>query len=152
MNENKTYTWEELRAMPEGAVIKDWMIGDIRCLILRCYSSLCGYVGIKDTSKLAGLKYNEITLNVHWGLSFTGEGDGIMRPLGWYFFGWDYGHCDDYAFYYDTSPRMYDNPYFQNQKKWLVEDIIPHVESAAQELALLEKVENLIGKKKRKAK
>jgi hypothetical protein len=65
-------------------------------------------------------------LNVHGGLTFAGKGDGVNRPDGVYWYGWDYAHAGD-ASLFDfllTSP-------ISREKKWKVDEVRKEVKAAA---------------------
>ena len=134
----KELTWEELCKMESGTVLKDWFEDNIRCLILRGPSSLCAYLGIPTKHPLAGFEYDDIPLECHGGLTFCGEGGGkdIYRPAGLYWYGWDYSHYKDYAFYYDTIAfeREYNH---SDEKKWLVEDVMEDMRSTLYDFKML---------------
>ena len=113
-----TKTFEQLAADPEGTVYKEGYSNDIRYIILRGTSALCAYVGIPKKHPLAGHHYNNFCLPVHGGLIFGGEGKGDFLPEDYFWYGWDYGHCNDMSFYNLTSPD-----YALNGKKWTVKDV-----------------------------
>ena len=60
--------------------------------------SLCGYVGIPKEHRFWGTEYgthdelDDISDNVHGGISYSAEGDD-----GWWYFGFDTAHADDFA-------------------------------------------------------
>lgn len=114
MKDFKEILWEDLLAMEEGTIIKDWFDEGVRCIIVRGPSSLCAYVGIPSSHPLSGFDYDEVPIRCHDGLTFSGEGDKY-RPEGYYWYGWDYGHSEDYAFYYDTILKKKEG----KDKKWL---------------------------------
>ncbi len=95
---------------------------ELPCLILRAVGRgigghLNGYVGVpkrhpSSGSKMknigsfmgrdgpiADVKYEDLEENVHvhGGLTFSGEGDGELRPTGFYWFGFDCAHAGDYS-------------------------------------------------------
>lgn len=110
-------TFEELAADPVGTVYVDKIADGIRFLVMRGPTSLCAYVGVPLDHPIAGMDYNDIDLQVHGGLTFGREGAGTF-PAGWYWYGWDYSHCDDKSFYdlkYNSS---------RNGKPWTVEDVV----------------------------
>jgi hypothetical protein len=57
----------------------------------------CGYVGLPPGSPHFEDKYQDVVMDVHGGLSFSGYGDeiGLAEDLWW--FGFDCGHAGDYA-------------------------------------------------------
>ena len=60
--------------------------------------TLCGYVGIPKEHRFWGFSYDaedelqDISDNVHGGLTYGQEGDD-----GWWYFGFDTAHADDFA-------------------------------------------------------
>jgi hypothetical protein len=73
----------------------------LRLIIMRGPAGWCCYIGVPLDSPLAGLPYSgEMDrFECHGGLTFAGAGDGIHRPEGWYYFGWDYAHSGDWTAY-----------------------------------------------------
>lgn len=116
-------TWEEISKDKSGTIYKDWFDRGIRCLIVRGPGALCAYLGIPENHPLANKDYSDLPLAVHGGLTFAGTGEGVF----WY--GWDYGHSGDYAFYYDEPPLIgrFDH---SDEKKWTIEEIEKEVNEA----------------------
>jgi hypothetical protein len=111
-------TFEELAKDKSGTIYEDWYEDGIRCLIMRGPGALCGYLGIPKDHPLAGRSYDDIPLQVHGGLTFSGEGDS-WRPKGFYWYGWDYGHVGDKSFYdLKYPPRI-----AIEEKVWTVEEV-----------------------------
>lgn len=137
-------TWEEMRKDKSGTIYKDWFEDGIRCLIMRGPASLCAYLGVPETHPLADKSYDDIPLSVHGGLTFSCKGDG-MRPTGYYWYGWDYAHCNDYAFYYDEPPLA--NGFDHSpDKKWTVDEVEKEIKSAVYDFKMLVKLaENIKG-------
>jgi len=118
-------TWEELKNLKSGTILKDWYDGEVRCLILRGPVILCAYIGVSIGSPFAGKHYSEIDLDCHGGLTFSGKGDGKYRPKGWWWYGWDYGHLGDSVFY--------DSVFEQDNQQWLVEDVEREIKQAIEQ-------------------
>lgn len=80
---------------------------DFRLLIIRGPTATwCCYIGVSLSSPLSGLSYSDSPVSnfqCHGGLTFAGYGDDGIRPGGWYYFGWDYGHYGDWR----DMPRPY---------------------------------------------
>ena len=113
--------WEEIKSKESGTILHDVLDGGIRFIVMRGPCSICAYVGIPSEHPLAGFHYNEIPVRAHGGLTFSGEGEGAKwRPEGFYWYGWDYGHSGDKAFYYDDMPALLS----LNDREWLVEGVI----------------------------
>src|SRR3989344_858909 len=95
-------------------------------IIQHSMGHLCGYVGIpRDQNHLLyGIRYNkciwecsyytsdissclhsgnkphqsqEMLLKVHGGITYSEEGQGDYLPIGYWWFGFDAAHCDDYV-------------------------------------------------------
>jgi hypothetical protein len=75
----------------------------LRGLVLQGPIALCAYVGVPLDHWAAGME--DLDFDCHWGITFRGEGDGAMRPAGWYWYGWDYGHCTDVVDLPPLSPE-----------------------------------------------
>ena len=75
-------------------------VSGYKCRILRneITGSLCGYVGIPREHRFWGTEYNthdeldDISDNVHGGLTYSRE-----ESDGWWYFGFDTNHIDDFA-------------------------------------------------------
>ncbi|WP_157266534.1 hypothetical protein [Azohydromonas aeria] len=74
----------------------------LRALVLRGPMSLLAYIGVPLDHWAAG---TDLDFRCHWGITFEGEGEGMMRPAGWYWWGWDYGHCTDVVDLPPLSPE-----------------------------------------------
>lgn len=64
-----------------------------RGLILQGFAGMCAYVGVPRDhwiADMAGLHFE-----CHGPVTYRGEGDGDIRPAGWYWYGWDYQHAGD---------------------------------------------------------
>ena len=95
----------------------------IRFIVMRGSCSLWAYVGIPNEHPLAGHSYKDLPIRAHGGLTFGSKGDGEKgkyRPRGFFWYGWDYSHSGDYAFFYDKDPV------FESigDRRWLAEDVI----------------------------
>lgn len=144
---NNKYTWEQLVSLKEGTVLVDKFDEGVRIFILRGPSSICCYLGIPIDHPLAGLNYNNIPIDCHGGFTFGGEGDGGYRPGSFYYYGWDYGHSGDYAFYYDTITLLQRYSH-EDEKKWLLEDVENDMWNTLYNFKLLVKLsETIISKK-----
>lgn len=134
MEENKT--WEELVkdhesivGKPKSIIYRDWFDEGVRCLIMSGGASLCAYIGVPINHPLAGFDYDNLAIDCHGGLTFSGEGDGKIWPQGYWWYGWDYAHSGDYSFYND-SPYLKGKYDHSDEKKWLVEDVAKDMWSA----------------------
>jgi hypothetical protein len=137
-NEMTIPTWEQMCKDKSGTIYRDWFEDGLRCLVMRGPGALCAYVGVPLDHPLAGRSYEDIPVRVHYGLTFSGEGDGKWRPKGSYWYGWDYYHCDDYSFYYDTSPSSVLR--HTEYKKWMVNEVEAEIQDALYEFKKLMKL------------
>lgn len=141
--------WEELLQVKEGEIILDKFDEGIRFIIIRGPSALCAYIGIPLDHPLSGFDYDSIPIECHGGLTFAGKGDGY-RPEGYYWYGWDYGHSGDYAFYYDTLPQLTNSLSYlrQQDKKWTPDEVEKDSWSAMYSFRTLMKLaEKIVSKK-----
>ena len=115
-------SWEEMCKDESRTTYRDWYEDGVRCLIVRGPGGLCAYLGVPIDHHLSGRGYDNIPLDCHGGLTYSGEGDGKYRPKNWYWYGWDYSHSGDYAFYYDQDPLVGKFNHGE-EKKWLVDEV-----------------------------
>lgn len=73
-----------------------------RGLILRTHYCYCAYIGVPQDHWLADMQ--ELQFECHWGVNFREPGDGGLRPAGWFWYGWDYGHAGDQTFLLQSMP------------------------------------------------
>lgn len=108
-------SFKELAELESGTILEDGYENEVRYIIMRGPSALCAYVGLPIGHPLAGMNYNDLPLDCHGGLTFgkEGEGEDSFRPRGLFWYGWDYGHSGDRAFYYEDD-------YFKDDKEWTV--------------------------------
>ena len=110
-------SWEDVVAAESGKILVDRFEDGFRFLVMRGPSTLCAYFGVSEDHPLAGKAYDDIPIECHGGLTFASGGRDNW-PKGWYWYGWDYGHCDDYAIYDDTLSGL------RNGKKWTVKAVV----------------------------
>lgn len=55
--------------------------------------SLCAYIGVPHDHWMANTE--EVNFVCHRRITYRGEGGGELRPFGYYWHGWDYGHFGD---------------------------------------------------------
>jgi len=70
----------------------------LKLLILRNerLGHLCGYVGVPEGHPFYGKDLEQLAdLDVHGGVTFTEEGDGKLRPKGFWWIGFDCAHFGD---------------------------------------------------------
>ena len=115
----KELSWEEIKAIKVGTILHNELDDGVRFIIMRGPSSLCAYVGVPISHPLAGQEYDSLPISCHGGLTFSRKGEQ-QWPEGFWWYGWDYSHCDDYLFYYDDGSYS-DN--LRKGRKWLIEDV-----------------------------
>lgn len=103
-------TFQQLSELESGTILEDAYHGGVRYLIMRGPGALCAYVGVPSGHALSGEDYDNIDLECHGGLTFSGAGSGEYHPEGFYWFGWDYAHCGDKTFY-DLQDDPDDTPW-----------------------------------------
>jgi hypothetical protein len=107
-------SWEDVVEAEPGHVFYQKYEDGIQQVILRGPFHLCAYLGIPKSHPMAGHEYDNVPIPVHGGLTFAGTMpalDTIQPGLWWY--GWDYGHCDDYSIWSTPIPN-----YHQSGTKW----------------------------------
>lgn len=116
-NETKAMTWDEACGAAVGTVFIDRFDEGVRFVVLRGPGSCCAYLGIPKTHPLAGLKYDDLSVSCHGGLTY-GSGGAPSEALGddMYWYGWDYAH------YQDASMHRFDEPRY-DEHRWTPEEI-----------------------------
>lgn len=113
----------------EGTVARDFTDKDsgLRGLVIRGGYSWCGYVGVPTPHPLFGLE--ELQFECHWGITFRGQGDGVLRPASFYWWGWDYSHAGDSVCWPPEFLEMADAAGFQlpGGKHWLLDEVVEDV-------------------------
>ena len=93
-------TFGEVAEDESGTIYLDEFEDGVRSLIMRGPCALCAYMGVPFDHPLAGFEYDILPIECHGGFTFAGEGTEENKwPEGFYWYGWDYGHCDDKSFY-----------------------------------------------------
>lgn len=91
----------------------------------------CCYIVIPPGNPLYLVDYNKIDINVHWGLTF-GERNKFFDDK--WCIGWDYAHCDDWAWYYPLG------------RKWTTAELFNEVVDAIEQLNSGEVYKKLLNK------
>lgn len=125
-----------------ATVLKDFLLPDtpLRGLIIQGDFALCAYLGVPQDHWVADM--DSLEFPCHWGVTFNGPGGDGLRPEGWYWYGWDYGHAGDaiafppellahWAAQGHELPRL-----ASTGKQWTVEEVEHEVIDAA--ISLLE--------------
>lgn len=94
----------------------------------------CAYIRVPRDEFPAGLNCDVLDryVDVHGG--FTYSSSSILyapHSKDWWYFGWDYGHCGDYAGYYQNEPK---DSCLHNTKRWTTEEIVAECEACCAEL------------------
>ena len=122
-----------------------WESDGIRCVVMALHSHFTAYLGIPEKSKLAGLDYDELPLEVHGGLTFSRYGDDTYLPKGFYWFGWDYTHAGDYHYpgedMIKRDPELFINR--GDKKDWTLGEVKKEVEWALDDFKKLTKISEL---------
>jgi hypothetical protein len=123
----------------QGEIIKDWMEGGIRCLIMRGPASFCAYLGVPEGHPLEGFSYDDIPLDCHGGLTFAGiNKSGGTRPKNWYFYGWDYAHAGDKCHYEIELPQFSEvGKIIENGKDWTDEEVEHEIRSVLYDFKII---------------
>lgn len=99
-------TFDDVKAAEVGHVFCDEFDEGVRFVILRGPGSLCAYVGIPSSHPLAGWEYDDLNIDCHGGLTYSGSsvhGDGST-----YWYGWDYNHSGDRGTYDRIFPSSFE--------------------------------------------
>lgn len=106
-----------------------------RGLILRSMTHFCAYIGVPEDSWLADMEH--LDFQCHRGVNFRRPGDGVHRPKGFFWYGWDYGHAGDEMTFppevMDVMPAEFAD-LLPKGKKWTVEEIEQDIFDAAMDL------------------
>jgi len=110
-------TWEEVVNADYGHVYIDRFEDGLRFLVLRGPGSLCAYVGLAKDHPLAGKSYDDLPVDCHGGLTYSG--DSLKgAPEGYWWYGWDYAHCDDQSTYTDRIEGKQWTPEEVDKDSW----------------------------------
>jgi len=110
---------------PPEKTKKRWTSHGFECAVAMGTVAICGYIKLPADHPYYGLWHHDISLDVHYGLTFS-----CKAVDGWWI-GWDYGHAGDWiGFSYAECGIEYEVP----GKIWTVEDVTVEVEAAAREL------------------
>ena len=120
--------------MTTTAPLLDYLIvgTDFRALVIHTGFSMCAYIGVPKSHWLSNME--DLQFDCHWGVTFSGEGDGQLRPEGWYWYGWDYAHYGDHIAFPEGSIPPQLAEHFNNifrGKKWTLAEVEQDVLDAA---------------------
>lgn len=133
----------DISKIPKGTILRDWHDGGVRIVVLRSTFSMNVYLGVPTDHPLAGFGYDDIPLDCHGGLTFSSEGTDKILPKGYYWYGYDYAHSGDYA-WYDSGTSDFIG---ENDKKWSLKEIVDDAWSPIYEFKKLIKLAERIKSK-----
>lgn len=107
-------------------ILRDFLLADtpFRGLILRTEFCLCAYIGVPESHWMANME--ELDFPCHRGLTFNAPGGDGLRPAGWYWYGWDYGHAGDRLQLPEALMSVMDDAmknFFLGGKAWTAEEV-----------------------------
>jgi hypothetical protein len=120
MNAN---TMDEYRQLPAGTKLLDESAGDYRIIVRRGSLSLIGCIGVPRHDRLWGQSHKTLPVDVHQGMHFSGEGNGIDWPSGWWWFGWTYQHAGDAMMVSPEMPAVLRALLERPGKEWTVNEV-----------------------------
>lgn len=136
----------DITKVEKRTIVRNKKHGKLRFVVLRANFSWTAYVGIPEDHELAGKNYDDIDVNCHGGLTYSGKGGDGFLPKGYYWYGWDYAHLGDYCWYESDGyePRFIDRT---RDHKWTIEEVEKDSWSAIYEFRkLMRLAENIHGK------
>lgn len=119
----KKIGWSQILRDKEGTVYKDWTQDGIRCQIVRGTAALCAYLGVPIDHPFAGRDYDDVSLECHGGLTYSRKGCNAGRPVGWWWYGWDYGHAGDAVVF---SNRIHGHEWLPVEVKKEIDNFVFH--------------------------
>lgn len=128
------WTWEQQKAQPQGTILYDDFDGETRFIVVRGPAALCAYVGIPEGHPLAGLNEEKLDISCHGGLTFGKKGGRDPWSVGFWWYGWDYGHAgDEFMWTSDIEGALAKAGSRLPQwggRRWLVKDVIEDAREA----------------------
>ena len=116
---------------------------NFRIMILSFGTHPCAYIGVPNDSPLVNLDYGLLDnfINVHGGFTFGCQGSDERYPFiaGYYWYGWDYAHLDDWLGCHFEDEWIKDLWQAIRPKKWTTEEIYEHCLVALEQFKQLEK-------------
>jgi hypothetical protein len=109
-------------------ILSDYLVDGtpLRGLILELDLCIAAYVGVPLEHPFANLEGMDFPC--HGGVTFSGPGDGDVRPAGWYWYGWDYAHFGDQLML--PAELLSSLPLLGSGKRWT----LPEVEAELSEV------------------
>lgn len=125
-------TFEEAAAHKEYTVYADYFDEGLRVVIMRGPASVNCYLGVPMAHPLAGKPYDDIPIECHGGLTYAAPGnDKIGLDPAFYWYGYDYSHCDDLSFYELKTGTNRERYLIRTGKAWTPEMVRSDAWSAA---------------------
>lgn len=141
-------TWEQIKSDPEGTLYYDHEADGLRAIAMRGPASLYAYIGVKEDHPFAEQGCDDVSVNVHGGLTFAGNpykrtnnSKHSFWSEGYYWYGWDYAHAHDYSFYVDNFSENMKAimKAAEEDHQWLPDEVIEQVQKARPHFELLMK-------------
>lgn len=123
-------TFEQLRDdVARGTIVHESTEAHgIRFIIVRGFGAPAAYLGVPKSHAVAyrDPDWEDTPIVCHGGLAFSGTEVRVLRELDpdAYWYGWDYGHCEDRLFFHN----------FPGTHGWTVEEIIADSQKSIQSL------------------
>jgi len=122
---------DETRVLAEGE------LNGLSFVILNRGSHPCSYIKVHEILK--EIDYNDIPLDCHGGLTFSGE----LKGYGGHWIGWDYAHLGDYIAY--SKILHFSEP---NAHAWTTDELLIEMEDVIYNLSKLLDFVNKVKKKR----
>jgi len=119
------------------AIRKEWNAYGFKCLVLdNPFQSFNGYVALTKEHPCYGLDYDNISVNIHGGLTYDGygsdkpnkEGEILFENPELYWVGFDTAHSGDWVGY---APE-------RGGKRWNIEMVAEETEQLAKQLQMIQ--------------
>jgi len=129
------------KSKKEYKEVASWFDEGVRVSIMSLHHYFTAYLGIPVSHPLAGFDYDDLSLGVHGGLTYSRKGDGDYLPKGYWWYGWDYAHAGDAVYYGGDDFCIGDHD-------WTLEEVKGEVQDALYEFKrlvnLAEKITNKV--------
>lgn len=128
---------KEMKYLPHRAIglLYQGNYKNFNYVILSLGTHPTAYVEIPKDHKYYGLSYDDMNIDCHGGLTYSGEDYWNMETCSnsdRYFIGWDYAHFEDYI----GTEIVYPKEFQSNGKKWTTAEILEEVKEAIEQLCL----------------
>lgn len=125
----------------DSKIVDEWFDGGVRVAIMSCRGShFTAYFGIPKEHPLAKIQsYDDLPLDVHGGLTFSGSGRLLSDDFYWY--GWDYAHVGDKTYHESVYKSTRD------EHDWTIDEVKKEAESALYDFKKLVNLAEVISNK-----